>query len=303
MDFIVQLLGTNSALPSHGRFPTAQYIQVDSHHFLIDCGEGTQIQMSKYKVKRNKISHIFISHLHGDHLYGLPGLLGSFGHNSRNTALTIYGPPGVKEFIEVAFRVSQARINYPIDIQELDPEEIHRITISETVHIDTFPLNHRVPNLGYKITHTPNERKIKKEELKKHNLTIDQILEIKNGEDIILDNGIVLANEAITHPLARPKSYAFCSDTKYDEKILPYIDQVDLLYHETTYLDGLEKEAEERMHSTLGQAIRIAQLAGAKRLMTGHYSSRYKDLELFRKAAADTPVDVIVGEEGNVYKV
>lgn len=300
--FEVLLLGTNSALPMHGRNPSGQYLQFSDKHFLIDCGEGTQHRLDAYNVKRSKIDRIFISHLHGDHVYGLPGLLGSYNHYSRNKKLYVYGPPPIKHFLHSIFSMTEARFGFEMEIIEIDPDKSSKIVINEEISITSFPLKHRIPTIGYRFDFVPKKRNIQKEKIKHLGLSIAQIKKLVLGEDVILENGQLLKNREFTFIKSEPKSYAYCSDTIYDEEIIPNILGVDLLYHETTYLDGLEKEAEERMHSTLGQAIKISKLARVKKLLTGHYSSRYNNLSEFRKMADNSTLEVIVGIDGNTYK-
>jgi len=299
--FQIQLLGTNSALPLYGRNTSSQYLQFGKHHFLIDCGEGTQHQLQRYQVKRNLISHIFISHLHGDHVYGLPGLLGSYAHFSRSSSLTIYGPSPIKKMLSTIFEASESRFSFPIYIIELDHKKAVHLNIYQTTQITAFPLKHRIPTIGYRFDYVPQERNIKKEVIKQYELTIEQIKRIKAGEDLIIREGKVIKNKDLTFSKYGAKSYAYCSDTVYDEDIIPYITNVNLLYHETTYLSDLEKEAKERMHSTLGQAIKISQKAQAKKLITGHYSSRYYNLEEFEAVAEKSSQDVSIGSDGNIY--
>ena len=303
MEFFVQLLGTNSALPIHNRFPTSQYVHVNDQHFLVDCGEGTQIQLGKYKIKRNKIDTIFISHLHGDHVYGLPGLLGSYNHFNRIRPIQIYGPPGLRDFVEMAIEIAQAKLSYELSITELPPETTGEIKFNNGIKVQYFPLKHRITNFGFRFNYQSPERNIKKEAIKKFNLTVPMIKAAKRGEDILTESGNILLNNLLTLPQMPTLSYAFCSDTVFDTDLIDHVNNVDLLYHETTYLDGMEKEAKERMHSTLGQAIFIAEKAQAGVLLTGHYSSRYTDLKEFKAAADNANITVIIGEEGEKYYI
>lgn len=303
MEFAVQLLGTNSAIPVHDRFPTSQFVQVAGQYFLIDCGEGTQIQMSKFKVKRNKINHIFISHFHGDHLYGLPGLLGSFSHHNRTAPLFVYGPKGLRKYLDVIREISQAHYTYPLNIIELDVEKSHSIIISPSVSVEHFPLRHRIPTIGYNIIYSPIKRNINKEKIQEYDLSVQEIIAAKAGQDIVREEGVVITCEEVCYPLPNRKKYSYCSDTVYTEEIVPFIKGANLLYHETTYLDGMEKEAERHMHSTFGQAIKIAKKAEVGKLLTGHYSSRYDNLEGFHEAAKKNSFPIEIGEDGKIYKI
>ena len=287
----------------HGRYPTCQYLVVSGQHFLIDCGEGSQIQLSKYHIKRNKISHIFISHLHGDHVYGLPGLLGSFNHFNRSNPLTVFGPPGLKEFIDVAIKISHAKFSYELNIHEIQPNSKRELFNDNEVSVQCFPLKHRVVNFGYSFTFSPRIKNIRKEAIEQYQLSIPMIKAAKEGKDIVLPTGDLIRNDLLTLPLPKELVYAFCSDTVYDPELIAHVKNTDLMYHETTYLDGLEDVAKERMHCTIGQAINIAEQAKVKRFLTGHYSSRYDDLQPFKEAAANANIDVIIGEEGGKYSV
>lgn len=290
-------------MPVHGRFTTSQYVHMYNHHFLIDCGEGCQIQLSKYKIKRNKINHILISHLHGDHIYGLPGLLGSFNHFNRTHPLHIYGPKGIKKYIEVSIELTGNRLGFDLKIHELDGGKKGKIEVDDEVWIEYFPLKHRIPNLGYRLYYHDRKLKLKKETIDTFGLTIDQIKMAINGKDIKLHDELVIKNNELTHPPLEPISYAFCSDTIYDLELTKHLMHANVLYHETTYLDGMEKEAAERMHSTLGQAIDIAERSQVGTLITGHYSSRYKELNDFKVSAANSSLPVLIGKEGDICEI
>jgi ribonuclease Z len=298
VSYRVTLLGTSSAMPSRGRFPSAQLIQLNDWYGLIDCGEGTQIQMGKYNIKRNRISHIFISHFHGDHVFGLPGLLGSYNHFNRRKPLNIYGPKGLDKLIHTIAEISGAHYNYEIIIHELDHLSPGSIRLSENIEIRHFPLKHRIPTIGYRFDYQSVSFNIRKECIDKYNLTIEEIKTVKSGNDITRPDGVNIQWQAVAEKKEVDKSYAYCSDTIYDPSIISNIKGIHFLYHETTYLDGMEQEAKDRMHATLGQAVDIAIKANAGTLITGHYSSRYSDLEDFEKAAADYLSDIIIGQEG-----
>ena len=286
-------------MPSRGRFPSSQYIHIGNWHGLIDCGEGTQIQLSNYRIRRNKISHIFISHLHGDHVFGLPGLLGSYNHFNRIKPLTIYGPPGLNKLINTIIDVSGAHYSYTLNIVELEWTVPGTFSINDNLKIQYFPLKHRVPTIGYRFDLNEDKINIIKESLNDLNLSIQEIRMIKKGKDVILNDGKLLKWDSVARRSKVRKSYAYCSDTIYDEDIISFIEHVDYLYHETTYLDGMESEASYRKHSTLGQAIKITQLAKAKNLITGHYSSRYKNLDDFIKVSeSNEKLSLIIGREG-----
>jgi ribonuclease Z len=203
--------------------------------------------------------------------------------------------------LQSIFDASEARFGFDLNIIELNPSTPIAIKINEEVSVQTFPLKHRIPNLGYRFDFIPKTRNIKKEQIEKYKLSVDQIKNLIEGNDLVLENGSILKNEEFTYKKWNPKRYAYCSDTIYDEEIIEFIDHVDMLYHETTYLDGMEKEAQQRMHSTLGQEIKISKMANVKKLLTGHYSSRYNNLTEFRKVAENSSVSVFIGSEGNKY--
>lgn len=300
--FEITILGSNSALPAYGRFPTSQILDIGQKLFLIDCGEGTQIRLGQYKIKRNKISHIFISHLHGDHLYGLPGVIISFNHTSRKEALTIFGPVGLKQYIDTCFEVSQVHLNFQIDIVELSQESELMVLETEQLTVHAFPVNHRVPTFGYRFQEKDSPRNIRKDAIKKYNLSLEQILNAKKG--VLLNTGdINYKIEDITHPKANIRSYAYCADSRYDEQILPFINEATVLYFETTYLDVLKEEAFERGHATARQAGIMAKKAGVRTLITGHYSSRYKILDDHLIEAKSEFDNVVLGYDGLILNV
>jgi ribonuclease Z len=277
LDLLV--LGSNAAMPAYGRFTSAQLLKKDSSYYLIDCGEGTQIRLSQYKVKRNNIKAIFITHLHGDHIFGLPGVLTSFFHFQRKEPLLVYGPPGIKELLENIFRLTECHLAYEINIIEHSPHGLEPIYKDKHIEVSAFPLQHRIQTNGYKFKEKTNRRKIIKTELAKYNLSVDQIKSIIAEQDIQLVSGELISYNDLLHPQEAPRSFAYCSDTIYDENIIDYVKGVNLLYHETTYMDDLHEKARLRGHSTTLEAARIANLAGVEKLLIGHYSGKYKNVE------------------------
>ncbi len=246
--------------------------------FLIDCGEGTQLQLKKYRIKAQKIDHIFISHLHGDHYYGLMGLISSLHLYGRKKDLNIFGPPGLKEIIAVNLKHSQTFLNYKINLKEWTPGESELLFENQHVTVHSFPLNHRINCSGFVFREKPKKRRIDKTVLPE-GLGPSTIIALKNGEDVMNGDGTVkYASEDYTLPPARSVSYAFCSDTKYDETIIPYIQNVDLLYHEATFQNDMADRAELTFHSTAQQAGEIAKKAEVDKLLVGHFSTRYKIL-------------------------
>jgi len=300
--FEVTILGVNSAYPIHGRHPSCQIVNYDNRLIMIDCGEAAQIQVSKYSIKRSKINHIFISHLHGDHCYGLPGLLSSYGLQGRKSTLNLHGPIGIKKFVEGIFEATEAYLPFELNILEYDTEEQSTVVIDSSITVETFPMKHRIPTMGFKIIETIPEFNIKVDAIKEFEMSIEEIKGAKIGNSIIRD-GVEIANSKLTFPKKDGRSYAYCSDTVYDPDLLPYIMNSSLLYHETTYLDDHESLAKERMHTTLGQAIEIAKAAKIEKLIVGHYSSRYQDIDVFLEEGLPKFSGLMLGEEGRVYEV
>ena len=303
MHFEILILGSNAALPAFDRNPTSQVVHHHDRLYLIDCGEGTQVRFNDFKVKRNRLEVIFISHLHGDHVFGLPGLINSFNLNGRSSKLLIFGPAGLRMFVETSLEISYANIKFELQIIEFDTELPQLIYEHEELMVHSFPLKHRVPTSGYRFEEKPRLRKLKSELISLYNIKHEDIPEIKRGKDFITETGEIIANIILTEDPAAPRSYAFCSDTIYDPDLIPYINGVDLIYHEATFMNDLKTQARERMHSTSAEAAQIALMAGAKKLIVGHFSSRYRDLSgLLEEARAVFP-DSHLAMEGHYFQV
>jgi len=304
MSITLTILGCHSATPRINAFPTSQYLEINNSHFLIDCGEGTQRQMRKYKVGFSKINHIFISHLHGDHFYGLVGLLATFGILNREKELHIYGPKGIKEVTLLQLKTSQSHANFKIIFHELVSKKSELIYEDEKVSVKTIPLNHRVYTNGYLFTEKEKSRKLHTENIRNYK-EIDKAdyLNIKAGKDIILSSGEVISNSELTIPPPKPLSYAFCSDTSYKPDIISIIENTDLLYHEATFLSDRKDLAKKTKHSTTKQAAKIAKEANVNQLVLGHYSGRYKDISLFKKEAQEVFKNTELAEPGKVFSV
>lgn len=280
------ILGYNSAIPTITSSPTAQLLEMEERFFLIDCGEGTQIQLRKAKAKFSKINHIFISHLHGDHCFGLPGLISSFQLLGRETPLHIYGPTGIKELIETILRLTKTHKGFDLVFHELKSKQSELIMEDHRIEVHTIPLNHRIYCNGYLFREKPKERQLNIQEISKYpEIEICDYHNLKKGKDFVLKDGYILKNELLTNNPSPPLSYAFCSDTRYSEKIIPIIKGVDLLYHEATFLDELKDLAQYTGHSTATEAATIAQKANVKKLILGHFSNRYSDYSVFEKEA------------------
>lgn len=303
MSFTLKILGSNSAAPAHNRHQTSQLLNVQNHTFLIDCGEGTQIQLIKYKLKAQKINNIFISHLHGDHYLGLMGLISTMHLQNRTKDLFIYGPPGLAEIITLQLQYSQTILNYKIKFQEVDTSKRKVIFEDEILVVETIPLNHRIGCAGFLFREKPKKRRIIKEKLP-HNCSLKNILSLKNGEDIYDEDGEILYhNESMTFPPRKSRSYAYCSDTKYDENIIEQIKHVDLLYHESTFLSDREERANQTFHSTARQAATIAKKAEVGKLLLGHYSIRYKELQPLLDEARDVFENAALAIEGETIDI
>lgn len=304
MSLELTILGCHSATPRVNAHPTAQYLEINSRHFLIDCGEGTQRQMRKYKVSFSKINHIFISHLHGDHFFGLIGLISTFGILNREKELHIYGPKGIKEVINLQLKYSKSYVKYDLIFHELNSKESEIIFEDEKVKIRTIPLHHRIYTNGFFFKEKEKPRKLNKPSIKKfQEIEICDYNNLKAGKDFKLSSNEIIKNSLLTLEPEDSKSYAYCSDTSYKPDIIEIIKESDLLYHEATFLADKEYLAKKTRHSTAEQAALIAKKANVKKLILGHYSSRYKDISLFKKEAEEIFKDVILAESGKVISI
>ncbi|RAV28607.1 ribonuclease Z [Sinomicrobium soli] len=295
------ILGCYSATPRAFTNPTSQVLEIKNHLFLIDCGEGTQVQLRKHSVKFARIRKIFISHLHGDHFYGLPGLISTFVLLGREAALDIYGPKGIKEAITLMLKLGNSWTNFPLIFHELSSADSECIFEDEKVEVHTVPLRHRVYTNGFVFREKPGERKLNIDAVQEYGIDRCYYRNIKNGKDVRLDSGEVVANALLTFDPAAPKSYAFCSDTMYKPDIVPLIEDVDVLYHESTFLEDHSDLAVTTRHSTARQAAEIARMAGVGKLILGHYSIRYPGLEGFRQEAAAVFENVELADDGKVF--
>lgn len=300
MGFKLTILGSNSAKPVYGRFTTAQYLDLGPEAILIDAGEGVQLQIAKFGLKPNKISKIVISHLHGDHILGLPGLLGSFNLSSRTKELNIYSPPGLEKWINVLNEISESQFGYTINFHQLELSVYKTIFKNEQVEIAAFPVVHRIPTCGFLFREVNDTINIDPSKIEKYQLTIPEIKEIKSGLDIIKD-GKRITHESLILNKKEKVSYAFCADTMYTESFLDVIKNVDLLYHEATYLHELADKAKERKHSTAYEAAMIATKANVKKLLIGHYSSRYKDVTPLLAEARGVFKNTLLAIEGEEH--
>ncbi len=296
------ILGCYAATPRSFTNPTSQVLEIRNHLFLIDCAEGTQVQLRRNKLRFSKINHIFISHLHGDHFYGLIGLVSTFMLLNRTTDLHIYGPKGIEEVIKLQLRLSNSWVNYGLFFHELASFESEIVFEDDKVIVKTIPLKHRVYTNGFLFEEKIGDRKLNVDAVQNYEIDSCYYQKIKNGKDITLDDGRVIQNELLTFDPIPAKSYAFCSDTVYNENIIPLIENVDLLYHEATFLDSEEELAGKTMHSTAKQAATIALKANVKQLILGHYSTRYESITLFKEQAETVFNNVLLGDDGESFE-
>ena len=261
---------------------------MEERAFLIDCGEGTQVQLRKAKARFSKINHIFISHLHGDHCFGLPGLIASFRLLGRETPLHIYAPKGIKEMLETIFRITETHKGFELIYHELESKKSVKIFEDNRLEVFTIPLNHRIYCNGYLFREKPKERHLNMQEISKYpEIETCDYHNLKLGKDFVLSDGYVLKNDVLTTEPSKSVSYAFCSDTRYLESILPIIENVDVLYHEATFLHELKEMADYTGHTTALEAARIARKANVGKLILGHFSNRYHDLNVFTDEARE----------------
>lgn len=303
MNFQLKILGSNSATPAHNRNQTAQLLNIDNEYFLIDCGEGTQIQLIRFHTRFQKISHIFISHLHGDHYLGLMGLLLTMHLQRRTQDLHVMGPRGLDEIITTQLRLSHTFLSYKLHFTPLEIKEKTLIYESSSLTVEAFPLNHRIPCTGFLFREKPKERRMNKSKLEPE-MSGEEISHLKKGLDVYDEAGkLKYRTFDYTLPPRRSRSYAFCSDTRFDPGLIPYLRNVDLLYHESTFLKEHEQRAEETYHSTAEQAAIIAKEANAGALVLGHFSVRYKELKPLLEEAKQVFYNTRLALEGETIYI
>ncbi|WP_053993003.1 ribonuclease Z [Mangrovimonas sp. TPBH4] len=295
------ILGCFSATPRANTNPTAQVLEIRNHMFLIDCGEGTQVQLRKNRVKFARIKHIFISHLHGDHFFGLVGLISTFRLLTRETDLHIYGPKGIKEVITLQMKLADSWTNYRLIFHELTSTGSELIYEDDVVEVYTIPLEHRVYTNGFLFKEKEGERKLDMNAVLNEDIDVAYYRKLKQGHDILDNKGNLVKNSSVTKPPAPSKSYAFCSDTAYNEKIIPIIEDVTVLYHESTFLEKHGHLAPKTKHSTAIEAATIAKKCNAGTLILGHYSTRYDNLNEFKEEAQTAFKKVLLAEDGKRF--
>ncbi len=301
MAFEVTILGNSSASPTPNRHPSGQYLHICDHHMLIDCGEGTQMQLQRYKIKKSKLTHIFITHVHGDHILGLPGLLLSMNLNKHEQAVNVYGPKELFEILKVFFQYTETEFSFPLHYHPIDPSTTSIVMENLYFSVKAFPLFHRVPTVGYLFEERAMLKKLNVAACQKLNIPFTHFNDIKMGKDYTSSDGKTTPNEDLTFPAMRPISYAYCSDTNYDERVINAVEEADYLYHEATFLHEKLDRANTTMHTTAKQAGMVAKQARVNKLIIGHFSSRYDDLNpLLEEARSEFP-DTELAIEGLTF--
>lgn len=296
------ILGCHSATPRTTTNPTSQVLEIKNHMFLIDCGEGSQVELRRNKIKFSRIKHIFISHLHGDHYFGLVGLISTFGLLTRETELHIYAPKGLKEVITLQMKLSDSWTNYPLFFHELSSKKSELIYEDDKVEVHTIPLKHRIYTNGFLFKEKENERNLDINAVLNANINRAYYRKLKQGADVENEEGVLIKNETVTKNPIPAKSYAFCSDTVYNESIIPLIKDITVLYHESTFLDKNESLCEPTKHSTARQAATIAKKANVETLILGHYSTRYDGYDGFESEAKTVFDKVLLSKDGQSFE-
>lgn len=299
--FAVTILGNNSALPAYDRHPSAQIVTIYDQLLLIDCGEGTQMQLSRYKIRRGKLNHIFISHLHGDHYFGLIGLISSMALLNREQPLHLFAPAGLEEIIQLQLKVASTTLPFPLIFHPLENEGI--ILEESKFTVETFKTQHRIPCWGFLIREKKDPRKVDKERAIQHHIPSVYYQSLKAGYDYTAKDGSVIYNDQVTLPNSPARSYAYCADTLYDERLADIAKNVTMIYHEATYLNGMEERAAARFHSTTSQAATIALKANAGGLLLGHFSSKFEELHDYLKEALEVFPHTQLAIEGVTFKI
>jgi ribonuclease Z len=303
MTFELTVLGSSSALPTSTKFPSAHVLNLHERFFLIDCGEGTQIQLRRSKTRFGKISHIFLSHMHGDHVFGLFGVLSTFNLLGRKTPLHLYGHSDLSHLIDFYTNHFSPENAFPIILHKIVKRDFQLIHEDKLIEVYAFPLKHRVPTFGYLFREKERPYNIRKNMLVKYKLPISMIKLLKEGKDVYTDEGELLRNAEMTEPPYKRRSYAFCSDTMFYKKLVPLLNEVDLLYHEATFAEEDKKLAKLTGHSTASQAATIAKMAGVKELIIGHLSNRYAFPDILLAEAREIFPNTNIAEELKKYTV
>lgn len=296
-------MGCGSATPTLARHATAQYVNVRERFLLLDCAEGTQLQMRRYKAQVQRLHAIFISHLHGDHYLGLMGLLSTMHLLGRQKTLHLYGPPGLMDILKVHWHVGKTTLGFPLEFVALHREGLQPLYADSQVATFAFPVKHRIDCWGFRVQEQPLKHKLVREAIAAHQVPIAWRRRIVDGEDYIDDNGRVIPNAALTVLPRPPKVYAYSADTLYHAGMVEFVKNADLLYHEATFASNMEKRARETFHSTAAQAGQIARMAEVKQLVIGHFSSRYRDVNLLVNEAREFFPKTVGAEDGMVFRL
>lgn len=297
----VTILGNNSAVPAFDRHPTSQVVTQDGNSFLVDCGEGTQIQMINYRIRRGKISHIFISHLHGDHYFGLAGLINSFGLLNHPQDLHVFGPSPLQQIIELQLKMAKTTLPFNLYFHTIHKQGV--LFENDKIEISCFPTDHRIECYGFLFREKKMPRKLDMNKILAAGIPVSFYKKLETGMDFTNKEGELIKNDLLTTVAPPGKVYVYCADTRYDENLIPLLQDADLIYHETTYLDNMRTKAEERFHTTSRQAAMIAMQANVKKLLIGHFSSKYAELGEFEKEAREIFENTEIAMEGVTYKV
>lgn len=303
MKFEVTILGCGSATPTLRRSATAQYVNVRERYFLIDCAEGTQLQLRRYKARTQRIHAVFISHLHGDHYLGLMGLLSTMHLMGRRAALKLYGPPGLMEILRAHWHHGQTTLGFDLVFIPLEKGAEQKLYEDSQTVVHSFPLKHRIDCWGFRVAEQPLKRKVIREAVKRHEVPVAWMKRVVAGEDFVNEKGVVVPNTELTHAPRPPKEYAYCSDTMFDERIVQYIKGADVLYHEATFAELLRARAKETFHSTAKDAAEIAKQANVTKLVLGHFSARYKSTDVLVNEARQIFKSTIAAEDGLVIEL
>ncbi len=303
MAFSVTILGSSSATPTSKRNPTSMLLNMNHKYFLIDCGEGTQIQLRRFHIRIQKINHIFISHLHGDHFFGLVGLISSMHLFGREEALHVYADERIREIVELQMQASATELRFPVIYHPTDSSRVDMIYEDDTHFVQSFPLDHRVPTTGFFFSEKQRPLKIRKDFVKRENVPVEEILKIKAGADYTTKSGRHYKNNQITIKPPPPRAFAYCSDTRYNESLAGHVRGANLLYHEATFMEDMASMAADKFHSTAREAATVARDAGVDRLIVGHFSARYKVLDKLLDEAREIFPNTDLAEDGAVFKV
>lgn len=296
--FEVHILGCGSALPTTRHFATSQVVNLREKLFMIDCGEGAQMQLRKSRLKFSRLNHIFISHLHGDHCFGLLGLISTFGLLGRTAELHIHSPKGLEELFGPLLGFFCKGLNYKVIFHEFEAKEPIIIYEDRSLTVTTIPLKHRIPCCGFLFAEKPLPNHIIREMVDFYQVPVYELNRIKNGEDFVTSDGEIIPNSRLTRPAEPPRKYAYCSDTIYREKIAEQIAGVDLLFHEATFARSELGRAKETYHTTAEQAARLAMIAKVKRLVIGHFSARYENEDILLNEAVAIFSETMLAKEG-----